>query len=131
MEIAQMLEKLYKPYLPEIGFYPVDNAKKYRDYGVSYELDSSLGTGDYWFYTGDKSYCITVCDYLFYCNVSFQVSHPPFFLIGLESTSRQSRLHPGGSPPCERLFSYTRHEATFAGEIGFQAYKCFDSALFL
>jgi len=112
-----MIEGVYKPNLSEIGFYPVNNAKKHRGYGVSCELDPTLGTGDYWYYTADNSYCITVCDYLFYCDVSFQVSHLPFFLIGLASTSRQNRLYPEGSPPFERLFSYTGYEATYVGEI--------------
>lgn len=117
MEIAVMLERVYKPYLPEIGFYPVNNAKKHRSYGYSYELDPSLGTGDYWVYTVDNSYGITVCDYLFDCDVSFQVSHPPFFLIGSASTSRQNRMHQGESSPCQGLFSYTGHEATYVGKI--------------
>ena len=112
-----MLEKLYKPYLPEIGFHPVANAGKERGYGVSYELDSSLGTGDYWSYSVDNSYCITVCDYLFYCDVSFRVSHPPFLMLGLNLASRQNRMHPGGSSPCRSLISYTGHEATYVGQI--------------
>ncbi|WP_321413724.1 AraC family transcriptional regulator [uncultured Desulfobacter sp.] len=112
-----MIEKLYKPYLPEIGFHPVDNPQKHCGYGVSYELDSSLGTGEYWFYTVDNSYCITICDYLFYCDVSFQVSHPPFLLIWLNLASRQTRMHLGGSSPCRRLGLYTGHEATFVGKI--------------
>jgi len=117
MEIAQMIEKLYKPYLPEIGFHPVDNAKKHRSYGVSYELDSSIGTGSYWSYSVDNSYGITIWDYLYYCDVSFQVSHPPFLLIGLNLASRQSPMHQGGSSPYKGLISYTGHEATFVGKI--------------
>ena len=117
MEVAVMIEGVYKPNLSEIGFYPVNNAKRHRCYGVSYKLDPSLGTGNYWYYTANNSYCITVCDYLFNCDVSFQVSPPPYFLIGLTSTSRQNRLHPGGSSPCERLFSYTGHGTTDVGEI--------------
>ena len=112
-----IIEGVYKPNLSEIGFYPVNNAKRHRSYGVSYKLDPSLGTGNYWYYTVDNSYCITVCDYLFYCDVSFQVSPPPYFLIGLTSTSRQNQLHQGGSSPCERLFSYTGYGATDVGAI--------------
>ena len=112
-----MFERLYKPYLPEIGFYPVNNKKKHPGYGVSYKLDSSLGTGDYWYYTVDNSYGITVCDYMFYCDVSFQVSHPPFFLIWLNSAFRQNRMDQSGPSPYGRLSSYTGDEATFVGKI--------------
>ncbi|MCG8552830.1 MAG: AraC family transcriptional regulator [Desulfobacterales bacterium] len=112
-----MIEKLYKPYLRKIGFHPVDNAKKRRGYGGSYELDSSFGTGNYWSYSVDNAYGITIWDYLYYCDVSFQVSHPPFLLIGLNLASRQNRMHQCGSSPCNRLNSYIGHEATFVGNI--------------
>lgn len=112
-----IVEGMYQPNLSGIGFYPVNNAKRHRSYGVSYKVDPSLGTGDYWYYTVDNSYCIAVFDYLFYCDVSYQDPHPPFFLIGLSCASRHNRLHPGGTSPCESLYSYTGHDATYVGEI--------------
>ncbi len=105
----------YLSQISEIGFYPVDTAVKHRYCGLSYELDAALGKGTIWCYGVDKRYGIVVSDFVFNCDVSVQFEHPPFFLVGL-ATSTPQKQRQYGRQHTPSLVTYAGQDDVFRGE---------------
>lgn len=87
-----ILNKLYTPYLSQLGLNLIDCPNDRKQCGYNYKLDPSIGTGDYWVYPVGNLFGIAVFDLDIKKDLLIDYKPAPILCIGNYETSPNNIL---------------------------------------
>ncbi|MBS4534965.1 helix-turn-helix transcriptional regulator [Clostridium sp. D2Q-14] len=101
-----ILEQLYLPLLSTLGFYETAVPPDFKNCGLYYKLDPSMGTGYYWIYPIENLYAICAYQFTFKENFSLQYEHPEFLNLGIYGTPIAKMIYNDLYSKAENLIGY-------------------------